>query len=135
MKLLTSILPLALLGLVSAGVTEGRGLDIARRSPEEEPTHASLEERSTQTCDQWGSVQTGTYTVYNNLWGQSSATSGSQCTTVTGLTNGILSWKTAWTWAGGPSSVKSYSNAALDFTATKLSAISSLRAVWSWKYA
>lgn len=93
----------------------------------------SLAERSTSTCDQWGTIQTGSFIVYNNLWGESSATSGSQCTTVTGLTNGIVSWKTAWSWAGGSSSVKSYSNAALQFTPKTLASISSLKAVWQWR--
>lgn len=135
MKFLTSILPLALFGLASADVSERRGLGIARRRPEtaEKPT-ASLKERSTETCDQWGTIETGSYIVYNDLWGESYATSGSQCTTVSGLTNGILSWSTSWTWAGGSSNVKSYANAALDFTATELSAISSLTAVWSWRW-
>lgn len=140
MKFLSNILPLAtLLGLASASPTadvvpERRGLGIARRRPEisEKPTSASLHERSTETCDQWGTIATGNYIVYNDLWGESYATSGSQCTTVTGLTNGILSWNTAWTWAGGSSNVKSYANAALDFTATTLSSISSLTAVWSY---
>lgn len=45
-------------------------------------------------CEQYGSVQTGSYTVYNNLWNESAATSGGQCFSVTGLTNGVLSWLT-----------------------------------------
>lgn len=140
MKFLTNILPFALLGLASAGadVPERRGLGIARRRPETSssdnlPTPASLRERSTETCDQWGSIQTGNYIVYNDLWGESYATSGSQCVTVTGLTNGILSWQASWTWTGGSSNVKSYANAALDFTATTLADISSLTAVWEWR--
>lgn len=149
MKFLADILPFALLGFASAGaadVPERRGLGIARRRPETSsssswasdnllpPTPASLRERSTETCDQWGNIQTGNYIVYNDLWGESYATSGSQCVTVTGLTNGILSWQASWTWAGGSSNVKSYANAALDFTATTLADISSLTAVWQWRY-
>lgn len=138
MKFLSTLLSVALLGLASAEgeVLERRGLGIARRRPErsaaEKPTPA-IKQRSTETCDQWGEIETGSYIVYNDLWGESYATSGSQCTTVTGLSNSILSWQTAWTWAGGSSNVKSYANAALDFTATTLADISSLTAVWSWR--
>lgn len=143
MKLLANLLPLAaLLGLAAAAAAgvplERRGLGLARIRPEttDNPmsTPASLHERSTQTCDQWGSIATGNYVIYNDLWGQDTATSGSQCVTVSGLTNGIVSWQAAWTWAGGSSNVKAYANAALDFTAARLADISSLRAVWAWRY-
>lgn len=125
-----SLLQLALVGLelTSAAPTEL----LAEESRSLAPTPATLQERSTTTCDQWGSVTTGTYIVYNDLWGESSATSGSQCITVSGLTNAILSWSTSWTWAGGSSSVKSYANAALVFTPRTLAAISSLTAVWKY---
>lgn len=52
-------------------------------------------------CDQWGTVETGSYTVYNNLWGQDSATSGSQCFGVDGLDGDSLSWHASWSWEGG----------------------------------
>lgn len=52
-------------------------------------------------CGQWDSKVTGTYTVYNNLWGQADATSGSQCTGVDSLSGTTLKWHTSWTWAGG----------------------------------
>jgi xyloglucan-specific endo-beta-1,4-glucanase len=76
----------------------------------------SLEKRATTVCDDWGTVQTGTYTVYNNLWGKSAASSGSQCTTVTSVSGSTLVWSTSWTWAGGSSSVKSYPNAVVGQT-------------------
>lgn len=50
--------------------------------------------RQASECGQYDSVVTGSYTVYNNLWGESSATSGSQCFSVTGLANNVLSWVT-----------------------------------------
>ncbi|GMF14102.1 unnamed protein product [Phytophthora lilii] len=31
-------------------------------------------------CDQWGTATTDDYIIYSNLWGESYATSGSQCT-------------------------------------------------------
>jgi xyloglucan-specific endo-beta-1,4-glucanase len=46
------------------------------------------------SCGQWDSVETGSYTVYNNLWGESSATSGSQCFGVDGLSGDKISWHT-----------------------------------------
>lgn len=128
MKFNAGLFPLAF-----AGVALAKAIHYSENPARALQPTPSLKERSTETCDQWGTIQTGSYTVYNDLWGESSATSGSQCTTVTGLTNGIISWTTAWTWAGGSSSVKSYSNVALDFTATTLADISSLTAVWSWR--
>jgi len=52
-----------------------------------------------QNCQQWGSVQTGTYTVYNNLWGQSAASSGSECFEVTGLSGTTVKWDTTYVLA------------------------------------
>lgn len=129
MRFTKSLVPLALLGFVSAAPTD---LLLVEESRSLVPTPASLQERSTTTCDQWGSITTGAYIVYNDLWGESYATSGSQCITVSGLTNGILSWSTSWTWAGGSSNVKSYANAALVFTPRTLATISSLTAVWKY---
>lgn len=131
MRFFTNILvQIALVGLEFASAAPTELLVEEPRSLT--PTPATLQERSTTTCDQYGSVTTGSYIVYNDLWGESSATSGSQCTTVNGVTNSILSWSTSWTWAGGSSNVKSYANAALVFTPRTLSDISSLTAVWKY---
>ncbi|KAK2049967.1 family 12 glycosyl hydrolase [Colletotrichum somersetense] len=89
--------------------------------------------RATTFCDQWGSAVTGTYTVYNNLWGASSGT-GSQCTTLTGLSGGSLQWSTEWSWSGGPYSVKSYANAVVNVNKKALSAINSIPSTWNWSY-
>lgn len=44
-----------------------------------EPTKTKpLEKRATTLYGQWDSVETGGYTIYNNLWGKDSG-SGSQC--------------------------------------------------------
>jgi len=93
----------------------------------------TLNERSTETCEQYGSITTGSYIIYNDLWGESDATSGSQCTTVESLSGETVVWETSWTWTGG-SSVKSYANAALTFSPTKLSTISSIESTWEWSY-
>ena len=53
----------------------------------------TIEERGTAThCGQWDSVQTGAYTVYNDLWGMSAAKSGSQCFGIDGLSGSTLKW-------------------------------------------
>lgn len=95
---------------------------------------ATLDKRATTICGQWDSVVTGTYTVYQDLWGESAATSGSQCTTVNSLSGTTLAWSTSWTWAGGSSSVKSYANAVVTQSSIKqISAISSIPSTWSWR--
>ncbi|KLU85402.1 endoglucanase [Magnaporthiopsis poae ATCC 64411] len=101
----------------------------------DEPTKTQpLEKRATTVCGQWDSVQTGGYTVYNNLWGKDSGT-GSQCLTVNGMSsNGLLSWSAAWSWSGGPYNVKSYPNAVVSAPAARLSAVSSIPTKWQWSY-
>ncbi|EKG10151.1 Glycoside hydrolase family 12 [Macrophomina phaseolina MS6] len=91
--------------------------------------------RRADFCDQWGSVETGSYTVYNNLWGEANADSGSQCTGVDSLSGSNLAWHTSWTWTGGAGQVKSYANVVLsDIKQVQLSAISSLPTTWKWSY-
>ena len=48
------------------------------------------------SCAQYGSVATGTYTVYNNLWGETAATSGSECFGVDGLSGTTVKWHTTY---------------------------------------
>ncbi|CAI4220265.1 unnamed protein product [Parascedosporium putredinis] len=94
----------------------------------------TVNKRATTWCDAWGSQVTGGYTIYHNNWGAAQATSGSQCTTLESVNSGSVVWSTSWTWAGGSSSVKSYSNVALVDVNKKLSAISSVPSTWSWIY-
>ncbi|EON96324.1 putative xyloglucan-specific endo-beta- -glucanase precursor protein [Phaeoacremonium minimum UCRPA7] len=115
------------LSVLAPGILAG----LAAASPA--PTK-SLQERATTMCGQWDSLATGGYTVYQDLWGMSAATSGSQCTTVTGMSGSNLVWSTSWTWAGGSSSVKSYANAVVSFTPKQLSAISKIPTTWKWSY-
>lgn len=93
----------------------------------------SIEKRAS-LCGQWDSQVTGSYTVYNNLWGEAQASSGSQCTTIDSLNGNTLAWETEWTWAGGSSSVKSFADAAYSFTAKQISSISSIPTTWKWRY-
>lgn len=96
-------------------------------------TAIPLEKRD-DFCGQWDSVAQGSYTIYNNLWGQGSATSGSQCTGIDSLSGNTLAWHTSWSWSGGQYNVKSYANAALSFSAKQISAISSIPFTWKWSY-
>ena len=64
-------------------------------------TSASALSKRADFCGQWDTSVQGDYTVYNNLWGSSAATSGSQCTGVDGLSGSTLKWHTSWSWAGG----------------------------------
>lgn len=84
-------------------------------------------------CGQWDSEHSGTYTIYNNLWGESAATSGSQCTTNNGISGGALSWSTKWSWAGGPYNVKSYANVVVDLQKKALASIKSIPTEWHWR--
>ncbi|KAF2010929.1 glycoside hydrolase family 12 protein [Aaosphaeria arxii CBS 175.79] len=91
-------------------------------------------EKRADMCGQWDNVVSGTYTLYNNLWGRDAATSGSQCTTLDGLSGSNLKWHTKWSWAGGQYNVKSYANAVTTITKKPLSQFTSLASTWKWTY-
>lgn len=91
--------------------------------------------RRAEFCDQWGQVTSGNYILYNNLWGQDNADSGSQCTGLDSASgNDSIAWHTSWTWTGGQGQVKSYANAAYQFTAAPLSDVSSIPTSMTWQY-
>lgn len=92
---------------------------------------ATLDKRATTVCGEWDSVVTGTYTVYQDLWDEDAASSGSQCTTVTSDSDS-LAWSTSWSWEGASSSVKSFANAVVTQDAQQISAISSIPSTWDW---
>ncbi|CAK4030020.1 glycoside hydrolase family 12 [Lecanosticta acicola] len=103
------------------------------------PMSTSTQEQysSSSNCEQYGSVPTGVYTVYNNLWGQSNANSGSQCFSVTSLSSDVLAWSTTWSWTGGANDVKSYANAvltSLTSSSPQLSSVKSMKSEWDWSY-
>jgi xyloglucan-specific endo-beta-1,4-glucanase len=92
----------------------------------------TLQGRST-TCSSWDEIPSGSYTIYQNLWGEDDATSGSQCLTLTSVSSGSVEWSTSWTWAGGSYNVKSYDCVALTLSkGVKLSTISSIPTTWDW---
>lgn len=94
----------------------------------------TLDKRATTICGQWDSVVTGTYTLYQDLWGESAATSGSQCSTLTSLSGNTIVWSTSWTWAGGSNSVKSFANVVVaQSTGYQVSTISTIPSVWDYR--
>ncbi|KAF2466332.1 endoglucanase A precursor [Lindgomyces ingoldianus] len=84
-------------------------------------------------CGQWDSLATGSYTLYQDLWGMSSGT-GSQCSGIDSLSGSTLKWHTKWSWSGGSGQVKSYANVVTTISQKALSSISSLPTTWSWSY-
>ncbi|CAN8099807.1 unnamed protein product [Discula destructiva] len=82
------------------------------------------------SCESYAEWDFSPYTAYHNNWGASSASSGSQCTTF----DSASSWSTSWSWSGGSSSVKSYSNMAIMDVNKKLSDVSSIPSTWDWSY-
>ncbi|KAI0087216.1 concanavalin A-like lectin/glucanase [Irpex rosettiformis] len=100
------------------------------------PTPLDIEARASvdtsSHCGQWDTVTAGPYTLFLDLWGESGASSGSQCSNVVSLSGSTIAWKTTWTWTGG-SGVKSFSNIQLNNGINKqLSAISSIPTTWKW---
>ncbi|KAG8630510.1 hypothetical protein KVT40_002129 [Elsinoe batatas] len=92
-----------------------------------------LEKRAAM-CGQWDNVVSGTYTLYNNLWGRDAGT-GSQCTNLDGTTSsGGIKWNTKWSWANGPYNVKSYANVVTKISQLPLSRLTSLASVYTWTY-
>ncbi|KAL3708898.1 hypothetical protein TMatcc_002686 [Talaromyces marneffei ATCC 18224] len=85
-------------------------------------------------CGQWDSATDGKYIVYNDLWGESTATSGSQCSEIVSLSGNTLTWYTSWSWEGISYDVKSFANAEYVITPKQLSAISSIPTTWKWSY-
>ena len=63
-----------------------------------------LDPRVASQCGQYSSLSTGSYTLYTNEWGASTATSGSQCSEIDSLTGSSLAWSTSWSWSGGTNS-------------------------------
>lgn len=86
-------------------------------------------------CGQWDTGTDGNYIVYNDLWGESSATSGSQCTDIVSLSGNTLTWYTSWSWEGISYDVKSFANAEYVITPKQLSSISSIPTTWKWRLA
>ena len=93
----------------------------------------TINERATKICGQWDSVVTGTYTLYQDLWGIDAATSGSQCSTFESLNGNTIAWSTSWSWLGGNYNVKSFPNVVVtQKTGYQVSAIKSIPSKWNY---
>ncbi|KAG6376798.1 glycoside hydrolase family 12 protein [Boletus reticuloceps] len=91
-----------------------------------------LRHRANTVCDKFESVPSGSYSLLNNLWGESSATSGRQCSTLKSVNGNTVSWSTEWAWSGGYD-VKSFANIQLNEGVNQqLSAITSMPSTWHW---
>lgn len=96
---------------------------------------AATVQKRADYCGQWDNQVHGTYTVYNNLWGQNQASPGGwQCTGVDGRDGDTIKWHTSWTWSGGQGHVKSYANVVTALPQRALSSIRSLPSTWNWSY-
>lgn len=100
---------------------------------ESSPKDSPLQARTDESCATYYSWTETPYIIYHNNWGASQATSGSQCTTVDSVSNDDAAWSTSWSWEGGSSSVKSYSNVALTNVGKQLSSVSSIPSTWDWR--
>jgi xyloglucan-specific endo-beta-1,4-glucanase len=95
-----------------------------------------LERRQqTSLCEQYGYWSGNGYEVNNNLWGRDAASSGSQCTYVSGSSGNGIQWYTTWTWNGGQNNVKSYVYSGKQLTKGRaVSTVRSMQTSVSWKY-
>lgn len=85
-------------------------------------------------CSQYAYQSANGYDLLNNLWGISTATSGSQCTNYDGAVGSGIAFSSTWTWQGDQNTVKSYIYAGRQFTRKKVSEIRSLPTTVQWSY-
>ncbi|KAG5922133.1 hypothetical protein E4U53_003724, partial [Claviceps sorghi] len=96
-------------------------------------TPLDISKRAGQSfCSIFGTTTAGPYTLYHNNFGSGAASSGQQCTTFSPLQGDSVAWSTTWSWQGGPSSVKSYSNVGLAHVNRRVSDVKSIPSRWSW---
>lgn len=53
-------------------------------------------EKRAEICGQWDSATTGSYTLYQDLWGEDNASSGSQCSEIDSLSGSDIAWHTTY---------------------------------------
>jgi xyloglucan-specific endo-beta-1,4-glucanase len=109
-------------------------LSIGALSAPSAPSTA-LVERQQSLCAQYAYWSGNGYEILNNLWGQSAASSGSQCTYVDGGSSSGVKFHTTWTWNGGENNVKSYVYAGKQIAkGRKINTISNMQTSASWSY-
>lgn len=97
---------------------------------------AVADSSAAEYCGQWDLQVAGDYIVYNNLWGMEKATSGGQCTAVDSVdaSGSTIAWHTTYSWQGETWQVKSYANAALQFSPLPLANISAIPTAVQYEY-
>ncbi|KAG1695103.1 hypothetical protein DVH05_020745 [Phytophthora capsici] len=123
MKLFTIIAALAVAS-TSASTTQHQQTTQDSSSAEGSASFAT--EATGDFCGQWNTTEAADYTLYNNLWGQSNDTAGTQCTGLDSVDGAHISWHTSYNWKGSKFQVKSYANAALKFDKVPLSKVKSI---------
>ncbi|KAL9058545.1 MAG: hypothetical protein Q9162_001700 [Coniocarpon cinnabarinum] len=97
---------------------------------------ATLNKRADQVqCGQYTTITASPkYLLETNLWGQGGYTGNGngQCDTLVSASGDNIAWNTNWTWSGGSSSVKSYTNVQLQMQPVALSSISTIPTTWKW---
>lgn len=86
-----------------------------------------------ELCEQYGVYSKDKYIVNNNMWGKDSGT-GSQCTTVDGISDTGVSWHTKWSWSGGEGEVKTYPNSGVELDVKLVSELTSIKTSAKWEY-
>ncbi|RMY59312.1 hypothetical protein D0865_02137 [Hortaea werneckii] len=98
------------------------------------PTDSPVQERATQQCGQYQTQYNGPYSLATNGWGWSTGT-GSQCSEINSVSGNTIAWDTTWSWSGGPTSVKSYTNIQQQsYPKKQLGQYSSMPTTWKWSY-
>lgn len=105
-----------------AALAQGATINLPSRTTAAEPA----------LCSQYAYKAVNGYEILNNLWGISTATSGSQCTYYDGPAGAGIAFSSTWTWAGDQNTVKSYIYANRQFTRKKVSEIKSLPTTVQW---
>lgn len=90
--------------------------------------------QDTNLCKLYGYYSSNGYEILNNLWGQDTATGGSQCTIVDGVSDAGTRWHSNWTWSGAPNNVKSYVYAGRLIDKKPVSQYASLPTEANWAY-
>ncbi|KAI7220634.1 hypothetical protein KC333_g2238 [Hortaea werneckii] len=98
------------------------------------PTDRAIQERATQQCGQYQTQYNGPYSLATNGWGWSTGT-GSQCSEINSVSGNTIAWDTTWSWSGGPTSVKGYTNIQQQsYPKKQLGQYSSMPTTWKWSY-
>ncbi|RQM18384.1 hypothetical protein DD237_008591 [Peronospora effusa] len=93
-------------------------------------TAAAMLSTSANPCDNFSTVVSGEYIIYNNMWNhQIAGPNSKQCTYLTGEGHGFVAWSTTWNYpynVNTHTQVKSFANAALKMNPVLLSKVKAI---------